>query len=182
MIVPLSFAASLFGGSFVASHVAFATVADVTRGCSPATRSLCFSIKEAFLWARLLAGPFVSGFVTDLLGPQNVFFVAAGGGFLNLVVTCFSFHETLEPERKRPFRLARWNLFGTLLMVMHSRNTLFIALAFLFAQLIANGGLSLMILDALNITDSHEFLVYLVAVNSGMQCFGLAVTVRQRGD
>lgn len=171
----LSFVASLFGGGYVASHVAFATVADVTQGCSPATRSLCFSIVEAFLWAGLLSGPFVSGSLIDLLGAQNVFFVAAGGGFLNLVVTYFSFHETLEPERRRPFRLARANPCATLPMVMHSRSTFFMALAFLFAQFTANGGVSLIILDALNFTDSSELLGYLVAVNNGMQCFGLVV-------
>ena len=171
----LSFVASLFGGGYVASHVAFATVADVTRGCSPATRSLCFSIVEAFLWAGLLSGPFVSGFLIDLLGAQTVFFVEAGGGFLNLVVTYFSFHETLEPERRRPFRLARGNPCGTLPMVMHSRNTFFMALAFLFAQYTANGGVSLIILDSLNFTDSSELLGYHVAVSSGMQCFGLVV-------
>lgn len=58
-------------------------------------------------------------------------------------------------------------------MVMHTRSTFFMALAFLFAQFTANGGVSLMLLDALNFTDSSELLGYLVAVNNGMQCFGL---------
>ena len=87
---PLSFVASLFGGAFVANHLAFATVADSTRSCSAATRSSCFSVTETFLWAGLLLGPVFSGFLVDWMGPQNVFLVAAGGAVLNLAITYFT--------------------------------------------------------------------------------------------
>ena len=89
----------LFGSPWVAFHLAFATVPEVTRRCSPTTRLLCFSIEEAFLWAGLPVSPFVGSFLIDLLSSQNVFFVAAGGMLLNPAVTHFNLVETLELKR-----------------------------------------------------------------------------------
>jgi len=172
---PLSFVASLFGGSYVANHLAFATVADATRSSSSATRSLCFSVVEAFLWAGLLSGPVVSGFLVDWMGPQNVFLVAAGGAVLNLAITYFTYPETLEPERRRPFHLARGNPCTTLPIFLHSRTTLLLGLSMLFGQFATNGGLAVVTLDAENFTSSSTILGYLLSMNMGMQCFGLCV-------
>ena len=53
----VSFVPSLFGSPQDASTITFATVGELTRRCSSATCSVCFSIEEV--------GPFGSGFLSE---------------------------------------------------------------------------------------------------------------------
>lgn len=107
----------LFVGRFIAGIAgatyspAYAYIADIS---SPEERAQNFGLIGAAFGFGFILGPVIGGLLGDF-GPRIPFFVAAGIAFLNLVYGYFVLPESLPPEQRRPFRLARANPLGTLL-------------------------------------------------------------------
>ena len=51
------------------------------------------------------APSYAASFLIDTIGSQNVYFITDGCGLLIQAVTYFTFPETLELERRRPYHL-----------------------------------------------------------------------------
>jgi MFS transporter, DHA1 family, tetracycline resistance protein len=114
----MSFAASLFwlfvGRAFAgfcgASYViANAYIADVT---SPEQRGKAFGLMGAAFGLGFVVGPAIGGLLGEF-GPRVPFYVAAAVSALNLVYGYVVLPETLPPEKRRSFEIARANPFGT---------------------------------------------------------------------
>jgi DHA1 family tetracycline resistance protein-like MFS transporter len=87
-----------------------AYVADVTP---PEKRAQSFGLIGAMFGLGFILGPAIGGFLGEL-GPRAPFFAAAGLAALNFVYGVFVLPESLPPERRRSFSLARANPLGTL--------------------------------------------------------------------
>jgi DHA1 family tetracycline resistance protein-like MFS transporter len=87
-----------------------AFIADVTP---PARRAQSFGLVGAAFGLGFILGPALGGFLGEL-GPRAPFFAAAALALVNFVFGFFVLPETLPPERRRPFNLARANPLGTL--------------------------------------------------------------------
>lgn len=98
------------GGLFSATYsVANAYVADVTE---PEDRGRAFGMMGAAFGVGFIMGPVIGG----LLGEVHTrlpFFVAAGIAAINFIYGWFVLPESLAPENRRPFNLARANPFGS---------------------------------------------------------------------
>lgn len=101
------FVAGMTGASFGA---AYAYLADITP---PEKRAQSFgTIGMAFGFGFIL-GPAIGGLLGEL-GPRIPFYAAGGLALANFVFGFFFLRESLPPERRRPFRLARANAFAAL--------------------------------------------------------------------
>jgi DHA1 family tetracycline resistance protein-like MFS transporter len=98
--------AGITGASFIP---ATAYVADVTP---PERRAQNFGLIGAAFGLGFTIGPALGGFVGSF-GTRAPFFLAAGLALLNATLGLFLLPESLPRERRRPFRLARANPFGT---------------------------------------------------------------------
>jgi MFS transporter, DHA1 family, tetracycline resistance protein len=87
-----------------------AFVADVTP---PAERARSFALLGAAFGLGFILGPALGGFLGEL-GPRAPFFTAAALAGVNFVYGLFVLPESLPPERRRPFSLARANPVGML--------------------------------------------------------------------
>jgi MFS transporter, DHA1 family, tetracycline resistance protein len=97
----------LFGGSYGPAQAA---IADVT---SPDERAKTFGFVSAAFGVGFVAGPAIGGLLTEF-GDRAPFYVASAMATLNFVYGLTVFPETLKPENRRPFSLARANPLGAL--------------------------------------------------------------------
>ena len=98
--------AGLCGSSYV---IANAYIADVT---APENRAKAFGLMGAAFGVGFVIGPAIGGLLGQF-GPRVPFYVAAAVSILNFGFGYFVLPETLAPENRRPFQLARANPFGT---------------------------------------------------------------------
>ncbi len=97
--------AGFCGSSWV---IANAYIADVT---APEDRAKAFGMMGAAFGVGFVLGPAVGGLLGEF-GPRVPFFVAAAISGMNLVYGWFVLPETLPPEKRRVFEIARANPFG----------------------------------------------------------------------
>jgi DHA1 family tetracycline resistance protein-like MFS transporter len=99
--------AGIAGASYLTAN---AYIADITP---PDRRAATFGLVGAAFGTGFILGPAAGGFLGGL-GVRAPFFAAAGLALLNLTYGALVLPESLPPERRRPFALARANPFGTL--------------------------------------------------------------------
>ncbi|PZF77013.1 MFS transporter [Aestuariivirga litoralis] len=105
------FVGRVFAGICGASYTtANAFLADITR---PEERAKVFGMMGAAFGLGFVIGPAIGGLLGSF-GPRVPFFVAAGLAILNFAYGWFVLPETLAPENRRPFSLARSNPIGAL--------------------------------------------------------------------
>jgi DHA1 family tetracycline resistance protein-like MFS transporter len=108
-----------------------AFVADVTP---PEKRAQNFGLIGAAFGLGFVLGPALGGFLGEL-GPRAPFFAASALALLNFCYGLLVLPETLPPERRRPFSLARANPLGTLLAFRRERRVLGLVLTAFVWQL-----------------------------------------------
>lgn len=99
--------AGLTGASFGA---AYAYLADITP---PEKRAQGFGTISMAFGFGFIIGPALGGFLGEI-GPRVPFYVAGGLALANFAFGWFFLEESLAPENRRPFRLARANAFSAL--------------------------------------------------------------------
>jgi len=105
------FVGRIFAGICGASYTtANAFLADVTK---PEERAKVFGMMGAAFGLGFVIGPAIGGLLGSF-GPRVPFFVAAGLAILNFAYGWFVLPETLAPENRRPFSVARSNPIGAL--------------------------------------------------------------------
>lgn len=105
------FVGRIFAGICGASYTtANAFLADVTP---PQDRAKVFGMMGAAFGLGFVIGPAIGGLLGSF-GPRVPFFVAAGLSILNFAYGWLVLPETLSPENRRPFSLARANPIGAL--------------------------------------------------------------------
>lgn len=105
------FVGRIFAGICGASYTtANAYLADITR---PEERAKVFGMMGAAFGLGFIIGPAIGGLLGEF-GARVPFFVAAGLSILNFAYGWFVLPETLAPENRRPFSLARSNPIGAL--------------------------------------------------------------------
>ncbi len=95
----------VFGGSFGPAQAAFA---DVT---APEDRAKGFGMVSAAFGVGFIAGPALGGLLSQW-GDTAPFYAALALSAANFLYGLWLFPETLRPELRRPFSLARANPFG----------------------------------------------------------------------
>jgi DHA1 family tetracycline resistance protein-like MFS transporter len=101
-----------------------AYVADVS---SPEDRAKSFGLVGGAFGLGFVLGPALGGLLGGF-GPRAPFFAAAGLALVNFVYGYFVLPESLPPERRRPFQLARAHPLGTLRALRGQRAVLRLAL------------------------------------------------------
>lgn len=105
------FVGRIFAGICGASYTtANAYLADITK---PEERAKVFGMMGAAFGLGFVIGPAIGGLLGEF-GARVPFFVAAGLAILNFAYGWFVLPETLAPENRRPFSLARSNPVGAL--------------------------------------------------------------------
>ena len=99
--------AGVCGASYTTAN---AYLADITK---PEERAKVFGMMGAAFGLGFIIGPAIGGLLGEF-GPRVPFVVAAGLSILNFIYGYFVLPETLPPEKRRPFSLARSNPIGTL--------------------------------------------------------------------
>jgi MFS transporter, DHA1 family, tetracycline resistance protein len=99
--------AGITGASYSA---AYAYIADITP---PEQRAGAFGKMGMAFGLGFILGPALGGFLGEF-GPRVPFLVAAGLALANVAFGYFILAESLPPEKRRPFELARANAFGAL--------------------------------------------------------------------
>lgn len=102
--------AGITGASFGTAN---AYIADVSE---EGERAKNFGLVGAAWGLGFIAGPVIGGFLGEY-GPRVPFFVASGLAAANFVYGFLVVPETLSPERRRPFSLARANPIGAALQM-----------------------------------------------------------------
>jgi MFS transporter, DHA1 family, tetracycline resistance protein len=106
----------LFVGRLIAG-VASATYptanAVITDVHPPDTRVRYFGLLGAAWGLGFIAGPAIGGLLAGM-STRTPFFAAAGLAALNFLLGLLVFPETLRPDQRRPFNIARANLFGSI--------------------------------------------------------------------
>jgi MFS transporter, DHA1 family, tetracycline resistance protein len=100
----------VFGGSY---STAMAALADSTP---PENRARTFGFVSAAFGVGFVLGPAIGGLLGEY-GDRAPFIAAAALAGLNFLYGLFVFPETLKPENRRPFSLARANPLGALKVV-----------------------------------------------------------------
>jgi DHA1 family tetracycline resistance protein-like MFS transporter len=108
-----------------------AYVADVTV---PEKRAQSFGLISAAFGLGFILGPALGGLLGEA-GPRAPFFTAAGLALLNVIYGWFALPESLPPQRRRPFALARANPLGTLRAFRNHSSVVGLAIAAFFWQL-----------------------------------------------
>ncbi len=102
----LLFVARILSGVTGATYAtAYACIADLSP---PERRSADFGLVGAAFGVGFILGPLLGGLLGEL-GPRAPFFAAAGLAAANALLGLFVLRETLAPENRRPFSLARAN-------------------------------------------------------------------------
>jgi DHA1 family tetracycline resistance protein-like MFS transporter len=125
----------LFVGRFVAGIAgavygpANAVLADVTP---PEKRGATFGLMGAAFGAGFIFGPAIGGLLAGF-GPRTPFVAAAVLAAINATWLFFLMPETMNPERRRPFRLRDAHVFGAFRPLLHAGNAKWLlAAAFLW--------------------------------------------------
>lgn len=118
----------VFGGSYGPAQAA---VADIT---APEDRAKNFGMVSAAFGVGFIAGPALGGMLTQF-GDTAPFWVALALATANCIYGLTMFPETLKPEHRRPFSLARANPFGAWRAAKASPGMRRIAFALLFWQI-----------------------------------------------
>ena len=109
--LPLIFIGRVISGVFGGSYsTAMAAISDITP---PDDRAKTFGFVSAAFGVGFVLGPAIGGLLGEY-GDRAPFVVAAAMAGLNLLYGLIVFPETLKPENRRPFRLARANPLGAL--------------------------------------------------------------------
>ncbi len=95
----------VFGGSFGAAQ---ASIADITP---PEQRARNFGLVGAAFGIGFTVGPAIGGLLSEF-GPRAPFLAAAALAGINFLYGLTLFPDTLRPENRRPFQLARANPLG----------------------------------------------------------------------
>ena len=104
------FVGRIFAGICGASYTtANAYLADITK---PEDRARIYGYVGASYGLGFIIGPAIGGFLGEY-GPRVPFFAAAAISILNFAFGYFVLPETLKPDMRRPFSLARSNPIGT---------------------------------------------------------------------
>jgi len=114
--------AGIAGASFVP---ATAYIADITP---PERRARNFGLIGAVFGAGFVLGPALGGLIGSL-GVRAPFFASAALALLNAAAGFFLLPESLAPERRRRFALARANPFGTFRSLGRRRGVLTLLVA-----------------------------------------------------
>ena len=125
----------LFIGRLIAG-VAGATYPTANAALSdlhpPEQRARYFGMIGAAWGVGFIVGPALGGLLGGF-SPRTPFYVAAALAALNLVLGLVIFPETLPATARRPFAVARANLFGALQQLKHYHGIpLFLGIAFLY--------------------------------------------------
>lgn len=105
------FIGRIFAGICGASYTtANAFLADITK---PEDRAKVFGMMGAAFGLGFVIGPAIGGLLGEF-GPRVPFFVAAGLSLVNFIFGWFVLPETLAPENRRPYSVARSNPIGAL--------------------------------------------------------------------
>ena len=99
--------AGICGASYTTAN---AYLADISK---PEDRAKVFGMMGAAFGLGFIIGPAIGGLLGEF-GPRVPFFVAAGLSILNFAYGYFVLPETLPPDKRRSFSLARSNPAGTL--------------------------------------------------------------------
>ena len=99
--------AGVCGASYTTAN---AYLADISK---PEDRAKVFGMMGAAFGLGFIIGPAIGGLLGEF-GPRVPFVVAAGLSILNFIYGYFALPETLPPDKRRPFSLARSNPAGTL--------------------------------------------------------------------
>lgn len=109
--IGLLLAARVVGGITAASHAtAAACIADLS---APEKKAANFGLIGAAFGGGFILGPVIGGVLAEY-GTRAPFWAAAALAGANLVFGWLVLPETLKPENRRPFQLARANPFGAL--------------------------------------------------------------------
>ncbi len=95
----------LFGGSYAPAQAA---LADITR---PQDRARTFGLVSAAFGVGFVLGPAIGGLLSAF-GPRAPFYLASALALANFLYGWIVFPDTLKPENRRPFTLARANPLG----------------------------------------------------------------------
>jgi DHA1 family tetracycline resistance protein-like MFS transporter len=165
---------SALGGQYVTNHAAMSTLADMTQRATPAERSKVFGMVEAMNWGGLLVGPLLGGVLADALGNTSVFIIIASLNVANICVTFFTYKETLEPERRRPFQWSRGNPLAALGLFFHSQPALCLGGLFFGGMFSMTGASNIMGLYAMNAAGFGQLDLGLMGTFMlGSGCLGL---------
>jgi DHA1 family tetracycline resistance protein-like MFS transporter len=104
--------AGVCGASYSTAN---AFIADITE---PAERAKAFGMIGAAFGLGFIIGPAVGGFLGEF-GHRVPFFAAAALSFANLIYGWFVLPETLPPQKRRRFEIARANPLGALIAFRH---------------------------------------------------------------
>lgn len=99
----------LAGTAAATVSTANAYIADVT---TPENRGRAFGMIGGAFGVGFILGPALGGLLGEYFGPRAPFFAAAALSGVNFLYGLFVLPESLAPENRRPFRLARANPFG----------------------------------------------------------------------
>ena len=104
-LIWLFFGRIISGGSASTYGTANAYIADTFP---PEKRAQYFALLGAGFGMGFIVGPAIGGFLGEF-GPRTPFFAAAGLTFINVIYGFFVLPESLKPENRRAFHLARAN-------------------------------------------------------------------------
>lgn len=174
ILLLLVFFCASFGGTFVNNAAAMASLADVTQHVSTKRRSSIFSLVEAMLWLGLLIGPALGGAVATMVGNQTCFYIIASVSFLNLLITLFTYRETLEKDRRHRFHWHRANPFASVAVFCHTKTVAVLGVTFFIGLLSGQGGVAVTGLYATKVADFDAFQLGIQgSVGLGSNCIGL---------
>lgn len=108
--------AGITGASY---SVAYAYIADIS---APEKRAASFGVLGMAFGFGFIIGPALGGFAGEF-GPRVPFYLAAALAMANFLFGLLFLRESLPPEHRRPFRLARANAFVALKALSHQSRT-----------------------------------------------------------
>lgn len=169
---------STLGGSFVMNACAMATLADVTQHVSAKQRSAVFAMVEAANWGGMLIGPALGGVIAQETGNQKCFYIFSCVNFLNILVTFFTYRETLEKDRRQPFRLDRANPIAALALFGQTKIVALMGVLFFLGMFAGSAMTSVIGLYAIKVADLDTLELGLMgSLGLGSGCIGLVVVM-----
>lgn len=126
------FAGRIIAGATGASFTtAYAYVTDISR---PEDRTQNFGLLGMAMGVGFVIGPALGGFASDF-GPRVPFLLAGGIAVLNAIAAWLFLGESLAPDKRRPFTLARANPVSAILRLRHDPVLRRLAIAIFIVQI-----------------------------------------------